>query len=231
MAALIDSFGRHIEYVRLSVTDRCDLRCVYCMPKGFTDYEEPEHWLSFTEIERVIGAFGQLGVSRIRITGGEPLIRKNLPDLALRLSNLPGISDLSLSTNAVQLARHALALKKAKIARLNVSLDSLDPERFNNITNGGKLAKVLSGLMRAKELGFAPIKINMVVMKGTNDDEVESMVDFCIQHGFTSLLAIHPYLVRGVQYNSCDNIMPPSKEPAKSTKLLFTVTTFLSPAI
>jgi len=181
---LIDAFGRSIDYVRLSVTDRCDLRCVYCMPKGFTDFEEPAHWLTFAEIERVIAAFARLGTKRIRITGGEPLVRKDLPQLANRLAALPGIEDLSLSTNATRLAKHAVELHDAGIRRINVSLDTLQPQRFKEIT-GGKLDKVLEGLMTAKAAGFTPIKINMVVMKEVNDDEVEDMVDFCIEHDFT----------------------------------------------
>lgn len=183
-STLTDPFGRNIEYVRLSVTDRCDLRCFYCMPQGFSDFETPEHWLTFDEIERVIGAFGRLGVHRVRITGGEPLVRKDLPVLASRLAALPGIDDLSLSTNAVQLAKHSAALYQGGVQRLNVSLDTLRPERFKAITQG-KLEKVLDGLMAAKADGFSPIKINMVVMKGVNDDEVEQMVDFCLEHGFT----------------------------------------------
>lgn len=181
---LADPFGRNIEYVRLSVTDRCDLRCFYCMPQGFTDFEAPEHWLTFDEIERVIAAFGNLGVNRVRITGGEPLVRKDLPALASRLSVLDGIDDLSLSTNAVQLAKYSDALYQGGVKRLNISLDTLRPERFKAITQG-KLEKVLDGLMAAKATGFSPIKINMVVMKGVNDDEVEQMVDFCLEHGFT----------------------------------------------
>ena len=184
MKQLTDPFGRSIEYVRLSVTDRCDLRCFYCMPKGFKDFEAPEHWLSFDEIERVIAAFARLGTRRVRITGGEPLVRKGLPELAARLHRLPGIDDLSLSSNAVQLARHANALHRAGVQRLNISLDTTDPQRFREIT-GGKLEKVVDGLMAAKAAGFAPIKINMVVMKGVNDDDVEGMVDFCIEHDFT----------------------------------------------
>ena len=183
--ALIDPFGRNIEYVRLSVTDRCDLRCIYCLPKGFKDFEEPSEWLSFAEIERVIKAFGELGVSRIRITGGEPLVRKNLPELAQRLSVLAGIEDLSLSTNAVQLKRYANQLRQANVSRLNVSLDSLNPRRFKEITNGGKLEKVIDGLMAARAAGFSPIKINTVLMQGINDDEAEDLVGFCIEHGFT----------------------------------------------
>jgi cyclic pyranopterin phosphate synthase len=181
---LIDPFGRSIEYVRLSVTDRCDLRCGYCMPKGFRDFEVPEHWLGFDEIERVIGAFGRLGVSRIRLTGGEPLVRKQVPQLAARLAQLPGIEDLSLSTNATRLARHAEALYLAGVTRINVSLDSLRAGRFKQIT-GGRLDKVMAGLMAAKIAGFAPIKINMVVMADVNEDEVEDMVAFCIENDFT----------------------------------------------
>ncbi len=181
---LIDPFGRAIEYLRLSVTDRCDLRCSYCMPRGFRGFEVPEQWLTFDEIERVIGAFGRLGVSRIRLTGGEPLVRKDLPALAARLAALPGIRDLSLSSNATRLDRYAAALREAGIARINVSLDSLRAERFAAIT-GGKLDKVLAGLMAGKASGFSPVKINMVVMAGVNDDEVEDMVEFCIAHDFT----------------------------------------------
>jgi cyclic pyranopterin phosphate synthase len=181
---LVDRFGRVIEYVRVSVTDRCDLRCFYCMPQGFHDFEEPEHWLTFDEIERVVGAFTRLGVSRIRLTGGEPLVRRDLPGLAGRLAALPGLDDLSLSTNATQLARQAGALRAAGIRRINVSLDSLDPARFHDITRGS-LDKVLAGLMAAKAAGFRPIKINMVAMKGLNEDEIDAMVDFCAEHGFT----------------------------------------------
>jgi cyclic pyranopterin phosphate synthase len=181
---LVDPFGRSIDYVRLSVTDRCDLRCFYCLPKGFKNFEEPEHWLTFDEIERVVRAFGALGTRRIRITGGEPLLRKDLPTLSARLHNLPGIEDLSLSTNAIKLDKQADKLFASGISRLNISLDSLDPDNFRKIT-GGKLEKVLTGLMAAKSAGFSPIKINMVVMKDVNEHEVEAMVDFCIEHGFT----------------------------------------------
>lgn len=184
-SALVDSFGRQIEYIRLSVTDKCNLRCFYCMPSGFKDFEAAENWLNFDEIERIVSVFGMLGVSRIRLTGGEPLVRKRLPDIVRRLSSLPGIDDLSLSTNAMLLASQAQQLKMAGIARINVSLDSLKPERFTEITRGGGLDKVLDGLMAAKQVGFDPIKINMVALRGTNDDEFIDMVEFCAEHGFT----------------------------------------------
>lgn len=184
MTNLQDQFGRNIEYVRLSVTDRCDLRCFYCLPEGFKDFEEPESWLTFDEIERVISAFTDLGVARVRLTGGEPLVRKNLPELAKRLAALPGLEDLSLSTNATRLNKHAEELKNAGVSRINVSLDSLNTETFKSITKG-KLSKVMDGLMAAKAAGLSPIKINMVVMRGINDHEAEDMVEFCLEHGFT----------------------------------------------
>jgi len=183
-AALIDPFGRRIEYLRLSLTDKCNLRCFYCMPKGFNDFEQPENWLTFDEIERVIKAFTELGVARVRLTGGEPLVRKNIAQLARRLTALPGLDDLSLSTNATLLHKQANDLQQAGISRINVSLDSLKPEVFKKIT-GGELQPVLDGLMAAKEAGLSPIKINMVAMKGINDDEFENMVKFCLQHDFT----------------------------------------------
>jgi len=184
-SALVDPFGRQIEYVRLSVTDKCNLRCFYCMPSGFKDFEESDNWLKFDEIERVISVFGMLGVSRVRLTGGEPLVRKQLPDLVGRLSSLPGIDDLSLSTNATLLASHAQQLKTAGIDRINVSLDSLKPDRFADITRGGNLDQVLDGLMVSKQVGLNPIKINMVALRGINDDEFIDMVEFCAEHGFT----------------------------------------------
>lgn len=182
--ALIDKFGRSIDYIRISVTDRCDLRCSYCMPKHFRDFHEPEEWLSFDELERVVAAFARMGTQRVRLTGGEPLVRKNLPELAQRLSALPGLQDLSLSTNCTRMAQYAEALKAAGIGRVNVSLDSLTASTFKQLT-GGKLAKVMDGLMAAKAAGLNPIKVNMVLMKGVNDHEVESMVEFCARHGFT----------------------------------------------
>ena len=184
MTKLIDSFGRSIDYVRVSVTDRCDLRCSYCMPKQFHDFHEPEEWLTFDEIERVMTAFARLGTRRIRLTGGEPLVRKNLPALAQRLSTIPGIEDLSLSTNATRLDKYAADLHAAGISRLNISLDSLNANTFKEIT-GGKLEKVLTGIKAASAAGFYPIKINMVLMKGVNDHEVEAMVNFCIEHALT----------------------------------------------
>ena len=179
----IDPYGRKIDYIRLSVVDRCDLRCFYCIPKGYKDFEVPEDWMSFDEIERLLSAFARLGLKKVRLTGGEPLLRPDLAVLSKRIANIPGIEDLSLSTNAVKLAKQAEDLRQAGVERLNISLDSLNPATFKEITSG-KLDKVIAGIMSAKQAGFNPIKINMVIMKGINDHEVGDMLEFCEEHGF-----------------------------------------------
>ena len=184
LSPLIDRFGRKIDYLRLSVTDRCDLRCSYCLPKSFKGYQEPKNWLTFDEIERVIGLFARLGTSRVRLTGGEPLLRRNLPLLAARLHALPGITDLSLSTNATQLPKHAAALRAAGVSRLNISLDTLSRECMTQITGRDSLDAVMAGLDAAQAAGFSPIKLNMVVMPDVNVGEVQAMADFCISRGF-----------------------------------------------
>lgn len=182
---LTDPFGRAIDYVRLSVTDRCDLRCSYCMPEDFKGFEEPAQWLDFGETERLIGIFARLGVKRVRMTGGEPLLRRNLPQLAARLSALPGVEDLSLSTNATQLARHAQALKDAGVSRLNVSLDSLQRERVEKINGRDVFDRIMAGLNAARDAGFTRIKLNMVALAGVNDDEIDAMVEFAMAGNYT----------------------------------------------
>lgn len=181
---LIDPFGRQINYLRVSVTDRCDLRCTYCLPKGFKGFEEPENWLRHDEMARLVGLFVHLGVNKVRLTGGEPLLRRGLADLAGRLSALPGLQDLSLSSNGTQLAHHAAALKQAGVRRLNISLDSLDPACFARITGRDCLASVLDGLMAAKAAGLSPIKLNMVVQPDVNLHEVERLLTFALAEGF-----------------------------------------------
>jgi cyclic pyranopterin phosphate synthase len=183
MNKLIDRFGRRIEYLRLSVTDRCDLRCAYCIPEGFKGFEEPAHWLTFDEIERLLGLFASLGMKRVRLTGGEPLLRRNLVGLVERISGLPGIDDISVSTNATQLAGMAVDLKRAGVSRLNVSLDSLRHETVEKINGRPALDQILAGLEAARAAGFAPIKVNMVVMR-ENADEVDDIVAWCMQRGF-----------------------------------------------
>ncbi|HIE40183.1 MAG TPA: GTP 3',8-cyclase MoaA [Thiomicrorhabdus sp.] len=182
--SLIDPFGRKIEYVRVSVTDKCNYRCDYCMPEqGVHPEGRHTEYLSYDELARIIKAFVNLGVAKIRLTGGEPLVRKNLAYLVEKIQRFEGLEDISLSTNAHHLAREALALKKAGVSRVNVSIDSLKPKRFNLITRGGDLAKVLAGVDKALEVGLTPVKFNMVVMKGTNDDEIEAMVDYGLAKG------------------------------------------------
>jgi cyclic pyranopterin phosphate synthase len=179
---LHDNYNREIHYLRLSVTDRCDFRCFYCLPREFRGFETPETWLSAAEIERVVSQFAALGVRHVRLTGGEPLVRRELPQITRRIAALPGIEELSLSTNASRLAAHAATLREAGVGRLNISLDSLREETFKHIT-GGRLQPVLDGIAAAASAGFKPIKINMVVMRGINDTEVEAMVDYCQQYG------------------------------------------------
>ena len=169
-----DQFGRRIEYLRVSVTDKCNLRCVYCMPMEGLPWLKREALLSYEEIERIVRTMAGMGLRRVRITGGEPLVRRDLPDLAAMLSSVPEIEDLSLSTNAVLLAEHADALRSAGVQRLNVSLDSLRAERVDAIARRpGSFPKIMDGLKAAEETGFAPIKINVVLIRGENDDEIE----------------------------------------------------------
>lgn len=183
-AALIDRFGRRVSYLRLSVTDRCDLRCSYCIPKGFSGFEEPENWLRFDEISRVVAAFARMGVSRVRLTGGEPLLRRHLPQLVGQLSGLPGLQDISLSTNATQLHKHAQSLRAAGVSRINVSLDSLDKACMQQITGRDSFGSIMAGLAAGKAAGFDPIKLNMVVMRGVNDHEIMRMAQYCFEQGF-----------------------------------------------
>ena len=210
--ALIDPFQRQIEYLRISVTDRCDLRCTYCLPPGYKDFQEPTEWLTFDEITRVVDAFCALGAKRFRLTGGEPLTRRNIPELVSMLSAVDGLEDLSLSSNAVKLARYAEPLKAAGLNRVNISLDSLNPERFATITGGGKLQKVLDGLAAAKAVGLEPVKINMVVQAGVNDDEISDMVEFCAERDYTlRLIETMPMGSTGLSatstYRSLDSVM------------------------
>lgn len=184
MTELHDGLQRRIDYLRVSLTDRCDLRCSYCLPKGYRDFDARADWLSAEEIEQVVAAFARLGVRRVRLTGGEPLTRADATEIAGRIASLPGIADLSLTTNATQLARLGSGLFHAGVRRLNVSLDSLDHGRFARITGRDVLPDVLAGLDVARFLGFAPIKINMVALSDLAAEEIEAMVDYCIAQGF-----------------------------------------------
>jgi cyclic pyranopterin phosphate synthase len=173
---LIDRYGRHISYLRISVTDRCDFRCVYCMAENMS-FLPKKDVLSFEEIEAIASAFVARGVKKIRLTGGEPLVRRDIMDLVrtigARIGN--GLEELTITTNGSQLSKYAEGLASAGVRRINVSLDTLDATRFAEITRRGRLADVLAGIEAAQTAGIA-IKINMVAMRGTNDDEIESMM-------------------------------------------------------
>ena len=176
---LIDQFGRRVDYIRLSITDRCDFRCVYCMSEEMTFLPRDEV-LSLEECARLVKVFVRLGVSKVRITGGEPLVRKNALWLFEEIGQLKGLNELVLTTNGSQLERQAAALKNAGVKRINISIDSLKPERFKKITRTGDLNKVLAGLQASIHAGFESIKINTVLMRGSNDDEAADLVQFAI---------------------------------------------------
>lgn len=179
---LIDDFGRRVRYVRLSVTDRCDFRCVYCMSEEMTFLPRAQV-LSIEELALVAKAFTQLGVEKIRLTGGEPLVRRGINELVERIGELPGLNDFTMTTNGAGLRKHADALYQGGLRRLNVSLDSLDPERFRALTRTGDLDKVIDGIRAAQEAGFRRIKLNAVILKGRNDDEVLDLVEFARREG------------------------------------------------
>lgn len=181
---MIDPFGRHISYLRVSVTDRCDFRCLYCMAEDMTFLPKREV-LSLEELDRLCSAFVTQGVRKLRITGGEPLVRKNIlqlfEDLSRHLKS-GALEELTLTTNGSQLSRFAEDLKRVGVRRINVSLDTLDPEKFRAITRWGDLNKVLDGIDAARDAGIG-IKINVVALKGVNEDEIDHMIEWCGERG------------------------------------------------
>lgn len=181
---LQDAFNRPIKDLRISVTDRCNFRCTYCMPLREYEWIKRAEILSYEETARLAGIFVGLGVEKIRLTGGEPLVRKDLEVLIGKLTKLAGLKDLCLTTNGSTLAEKIPALKAAGLRRLNVSIDTLNPEKFRRITQRGDLAQVLEGLFAAQRLGVGPIKINAVIERGVNDDDILELVDFGRRNGF-----------------------------------------------
>lgn len=179
---LVDRFGRQVTYVRLSVTDRCDLRCVYCMAED-TVFVPREQLLTLEEMARLGKTFVDLGVHKIRITGGEPLVRRNILKLFRDLGQLEGLRDLTLTTNATQLSRYAQELKEAGVTRINISLDTLQPERFHRLTRLGDINKVLAGIDAALAAGFQRLKLNAVILKHRNHDEILDLVEFAHERG------------------------------------------------
>jgi GTP 3',8-cyclase len=208
--ALIDSFGRTIHYLRVSITDRCNLNCDYCRIDGNEILPNNDKLLTLEETGRLIRIFTELGIERIRLTGGEPLLRKNILTLIQEIGSLPDLQELSLSTNALLLKRYAHDLKKAGVGRVNISLDTLNPQTFKTITRGGKLQKVLDGISTAVDAGLHPVKINMVVMKGVNDNEVGDMVEYARHHGLIlRFIETMPIGDAGLQVN--DRYIPAEK--------------------
>ncbi|MDX8376788.1 MAG: GTP 3',8-cyclase MoaA [Mariprofundales bacterium] len=186
---LYDSFGRQLTYLRISVTDRCNMRCYYCRPAVDTYKAEPQsHILSFEEIEYITRLVAEQGVTKIRITGGEPLVRRNMPKLIEKLAAIPSISDLSMTTNATLLAKYADDLAQAGLSRINISIDSLNELSFRKLT-GAELAPVLEGIKAAQRAGLTPIKLNTVLMRGINagdgHSEISDLIDFALTHDAT----------------------------------------------
>ncbi len=179
---LVDRFGRQVTYVRLSVTDRCDLRCVYCMSDDM-QFMPRAQLLTLEEISQIGKAFVDLGVNKIRITGGEPLTRRNIVSVFGSLGDLDGLDDLTITTNATLLEKYAQSLKQAGVTRINVSLDTLKADRFKKITRNGKLEKTLKGIDAALKVGFQKIKLNTVIMKNHNDDEILDLVNYVRERG------------------------------------------------
>jgi len=181
---MYDRFNRRINYLRISVTDRCNLRCVYCMPVEGIRLLKHEDILTFDEIVNVVREGVVLGIDKIRITGGEPLVRKSIVELVRMIAGVQGVKDLSMTTNGILLTRFAGELKEAGLQRVNVSLDSLDPEKFKSITRGGELDKVLDGLQAAKNEGLHPIKINCVVERSSDEPDALLVKKFAETNGF-----------------------------------------------
>lgn len=177
-----DSFGREINYMRISVTDRCNLRCKYCMPEEGVENLGHDKILSFEDIERIVKASAELGITKYRLTGGEPLARKGIVNLVERLAKVEGVKELVMTTNGTMLADQAAALKAAGLKRVNISVDSLIYHKYEEITRGGDLDAVFEGVNAAMKAGLTPLKLNVVVIKGFNDDEILNFVQFTINH-------------------------------------------------
>ena len=181
---LMDAHNRPIKDLRISVTDRCNFRCTYCMPLDEYEWINKKEVLTFEEIARLARLFIELGVDKVRLTGGEPLVRQDLPRLIEKLAVLNGLEDLCLTTNGALLADRVDALKQAGLRRVNISIDTLDADKFKRMTKRGDLNKVLEGIFAAKTTGLAPIKLNAVVERGVNDDDILPLVEFSRQNGF-----------------------------------------------
>ncbi|NLG26862.1 MAG: GTP 3',8-cyclase MoaA, partial [Chloroflexi bacterium] len=199
-----DACGRAISYLRVSVTDRCNLRCVYCMPEEGVALRPHAEILRYEEIERLVRIAVTLGVRHVRLTGGEPLVRAGIADLARLLTAIPGLEELSMTTNGTRLAELAAPLAEAGLRRVNVSLDTLRPERYSAITRCGELSDVLRGIEAARSAGLEPVKLNTVVVRGTNDDEVVDFARRTLDEGwhvrFIELMPVGEGVTPGDEY-------------------------------
>ena len=181
---LVDSFGRSITYLRISLTDRCNLRCIYCMPAGGLEWVPQSEILTNDEIVQIVQAAARLGIKKIRLTGGEPLIRPGVVDLVNEIASVPGIQDIGLTTNGILLGKMADSLAQAGLKRVNVSLDTLKPERFSKITRFGEFNQAWEGILAAEQAGLTPIKLNAVVIRGINDDEILDLASLSLSHSW-----------------------------------------------
>jgi cyclic pyranopterin phosphate synthase len=179
---LTDRFGRSINYLRISVTDRCNLRCVYCLPERGIEWQARENHLSAEEIARVTATMSQVGVKRIRLTGGEPLVRADIVEIVARLASIPGIEEVSLTTNAMLLEKLGQPLADAGLKRVNISLDTLNADKFKRITRGGEIDRLWRGIAAAEAAGLSPIKLNTVVVNGLNADELSALARLTIEN-------------------------------------------------
>lgn len=177
-----DSFGREIHYLRVSLTDRCNLRCIYCMPENGTPFESTSHLLTDDELVRLVRIFSSLGFDKVRLTGGEPTIRPHLVKLVNQIAHTPGIREVAMTTNAMLLAKYAEPLAQAGLGRVNISLDTLDAEQFEQITRFGKLDTVWQGILAAERAGLKPIKLNSVIVRGQNESEIANLARLTLNH-------------------------------------------------
>jgi GTP 3',8-cyclase len=180
---MLDPYNRKINYMRISVTDRCNLRCRYCMPEEGVCMVEHKDILSFEEIQQVVAVAVPLGIDKIRLTGGEPLVRKDIVELVRMIASVEGVKDIAITTNGVLLGKYAQALAQAGLQRVNISLDTIDPDKFAHITRGGDINKVLEGIEAARIAGLSPIKINCVITKSSDEPDAMAVKQFCKDNG------------------------------------------------
>jgi len=214
-----DAFGREIDYLRIAVTDRCNLRCVYCMPPQGIEWKARSAILSYEEIVQVVHAAAGLGIRKVRLTGGEPLVRPDVERLVEMIAAVPGIQDISMTTNAVLLDRHAEGLARAGLRRVNVSLDTLRADRFERITRFGHIADVWRGLEAAERAGLAPVKLNAVIVRGMNDDEIADLAALTFDHAWhVRFIELMPIANEG-DWGDAMSVPPPGDRLVPATEM------------